>query len=160
MWHEGLLFKFKTYGIEGNVYSDFLYERQQRLLLNGKSSAWKSINEGVPQGSVLGPLLFLIYINDLPDSIQSTPYLFADDVSLFYIIVGGGGGDRAFSAAAPKEWNKLPYNVQSSKDLNIFKTKLKRTFLRCAFEHFLSGLIQFNLADRRRGRPEGSLFNS
>ena len=86
VWHEGLLFRHKTSGIEGNVLSllnDFLSERQQRALLNGKCPAWKSITTSAPQGSVLGPLLFLIYINDLLDSIQSTPYLFADDVSVF-----------------------------------------------------------------------------
>ena len=65
------------------LLGNFLSEIQQRVLLNRKFSAWKNISAGVPQGSVLGPLLFLIYINDLLDSLQSTPYLFADDVSLF-----------------------------------------------------------------------------
>ncbi len=86
VWHDGLIFKLKMYGIEGNLLSlikDYLSMRQQRVTINGKSSSWKSVLSGVPQGSVLGPLLFLIYINDLPDHIKSTPYLFADDVSLF-----------------------------------------------------------------------------
>ena len=84
--HFPLLFKLRSYGVEGNILSlicDFLSERQQRVLINGKSSTWENVLAGVPQGSVLGPLLFLIYVNDLPDCIMSTPYLFADDVSLF-----------------------------------------------------------------------------
>ena len=76
----------KTYGIEGSVLAllgNFLSERQQRVFLNGKCSAWKNIFAGVPRGSVLGPLLFFIYINDLPDTLQPIPYPFADNVSLF-----------------------------------------------------------------------------
>ena len=55
----------------------------QRVVLNGTVSDWQSINAGVPQGSVLGPLLFLAYINDLTDNISSEMRLFADDSSLF-----------------------------------------------------------------------------
>ena len=57
--------------------------RQQRVVLNGQFSSWTKVNAGVPQGSILGPLLFLIYINDLPNGLQSNPKLFADDTSLF-----------------------------------------------------------------------------
>ena len=54
----------------------------KRVVLNGVTSSWKPIKSGVPQGSVLGPLLFLIFINDLPDNLICHPKLFADDVSL------------------------------------------------------------------------------
>ena len=89
MWHDGLLFKLKSYGISGclfTVIKDFLNNRRQRVVLNGKSSIWSPVTAGVPQGSVLGPLLFLIYINDLVDNISSEAKLFADDTSLFTVV--------------------------------------------------------------------------
>ena len=65
VWHEGLLFKLETYGIAGkllNLFKDYLQECHQRVVLNGQSSFWEVTKSGVPQGSVVSPLLFLIYI--------------------------------------------------------------------------------------------------
>ena len=62
---------------------NYLTGRQQRVVLNGQTSSWKNILPGVPQGSALGPLLFLIYINDLPNGIESMSKIIADDTSLF-----------------------------------------------------------------------------
>ena len=62
---------------------NYLTGRQQRVALNGQTSSWKNILAGVPQDSVLGPLLFLIYINDLPNGIESMSKIIADDTSLF-----------------------------------------------------------------------------
>ena len=86
VWHEGLLFKLECIGISGNLLSilkSFLSNRFQRVVLNSQCSSWSSVLAGVPQGSILGPLFFLIYINDLPENLQSTVKLFADDASLF-----------------------------------------------------------------------------
>ena len=86
VWHEGLTYKLEKNGIEGkllNLFNDFLRYRKQRVVLNGQVSDWKLVNAGVPQGSILGPLFFLLYINDIADDLQCDVKIFADDTSLF-----------------------------------------------------------------------------
>ena len=88
VWHDGLIFKLKRNGIEGKLLTllqDYLSNRKQRVVVNGTESNWGEIKAGVPQGSVLGPLLFLVYINDLEEGIKSSVKFFADDTSLFSI---------------------------------------------------------------------------
>ena len=85
VWHKGLLFKLRQYGFYGNVISwiqSYLSDRTQKVCLGSTLSIEIHINAGVPQGSVLGPLLFLIYVNDIADSLNSITRLFADDSSL------------------------------------------------------------------------------
>ena len=65
---------------------DFLSERRKRVFTNGQASTWTNITAGVPQGSILGPILFLIYINDLSEGLSTNSKLFADDTSLFSVI--------------------------------------------------------------------------
>ena len=89
VWHNGLIFKLESYGISGPLLAlinSYLANRYQRVVLNGKCSKWSPVTAGVPQGSVLGPLLFLVYINDLVDNISSDAKLFADDTSLFTVV--------------------------------------------------------------------------
>ena len=84
--HQRLLKKLSSYGIQGKLYSwieDFLKERKQKVVLNGEESEWAPVSSGIPQGSVLGPTLFLIYINDLPEVVNSCIKLFADDTKLY-----------------------------------------------------------------------------
>ena len=69
-----------------NIITDFLSFKKQRAFLNGQASPWASIEAGVPQVSIPGPLLFLIYINDLSDNLSTTAKLFADDTPLFSIV--------------------------------------------------------------------------
>ena len=89
MWLDGLLFKLKSYGISGCLFSvleGFLDNSQQLVVLNRKSSNWSPVTAGVPQGSVLGPLFFLTYINDLVGNVSWEAKLFADDKSLFTVV--------------------------------------------------------------------------
>ena len=85
LWHERLIYKLRSYGVQSkliDLLKDYLSNRKQRVIINGASSSWKPIKSGVPQGSVLGPLLFLVFINDLPEHLICNSKLFADDVSL------------------------------------------------------------------------------
>ena len=74
VWHDGLIFKLKQNGISGellHILYDFLSNRKQKVVLNGQNSSWINVHAGLTQGSILDPLLFLIYINDLSENLTS-----------------------------------------------------------------------------------------
>ena len=85
VWHDGFMFKLKRSGSYYGLIHSFLNDRHQRVVLNGQCLNWSKIKAGVPQGSILGPLLFLRYINDLPEGLPTNAKLFADDTSLFSV---------------------------------------------------------------------------
>ena len=135
IWHDGLIFKLQENGISGNlkVLKHFLTNRKQRVVLNRQSSLWTNVNAGVPQGFILEPLLFLIYINDLADGLSSNTKLFADDISLFSVI-----HDSVITTSEPnsdlagiKQWGfqwKMSFNPDPNKQAQevIFSRKLKK----------------------------------
>ena len=83
------------------------------MVLNGQCSNWSSVLTGVPQGSILGPLLFLIYINDLPDDLESSVKLFADNTSLFSTVY-----DRIMLAdQLDKDLKNIRWGIQMENDL-------------------------------------------
>jgi hypothetical protein len=87
--HKGLIHKLKQSGISGNLlkwFQNYLYGREQRVVINGSNSNMLPVKAGAPQGSILGPLLFKIFINDIVNEINAEIKLFADDTSLYLII--------------------------------------------------------------------------
>ena len=84
--HDGLHSKLKHYGIDKHIWqwiSNFLKKRKQCVVVDGVSSGLVDVDSGVPQGTVLGPILFLLHINDLPSIVSSKVRLFADDCLIY-----------------------------------------------------------------------------
>ena len=94
--HQRLLLKLDHYGIRGPTHTwiaNFLTRRMQRVVVRGEHSDWVHVQSGVPQGTVLSPLLFLLYINDLPDNITSKVRLFADDCVIYQTMTSDKDAD-------------------------------------------------------------------
>ena len=129
--------KLKQNRISGKLFdiiTDFLNFRKQKVVLNGQYSSWTSIEAGVPQGSILGPLLFLIYINDLSHDLTTNVKLFADDTSLFSIvhIMNTSTTNLINSLNKIKNWAiqwEMNFNPDHSKQAQevIFSRKLQKT---------------------------------
>ena len=87
--HKRLMHKIKSYGIDEYTVKwieNFLENRKQKLIINGAPSEWSNVTSGIPQVSVLGPIPFVLYINDLPEGMESEIFLFADDTKVYHEI--------------------------------------------------------------------------
>ena len=105
---------------------NFLTDRQQRVVLNGKCSRWATVSAGAPQGSVLGPLFFLVYINDIVDNVRCDIKLFADDTSIFSVVRSDRSSEelnRDLERFRLWSWQwKMHFNADKTKEV-IFSTK-------------------------------------
>lgn len=124
VWHKGLIKKLNAYGFKGNFLNwltDYLSNRTQQVIIKNNRSNIGNITAGVPQGSVLGPLLFLIYINDIADELESLARLFADDTSLAYASTSTLDIETTMNRDMNKlsEWSKRWLTI-----FNPIKTKL------------------------------------
>ena len=124
--HERLLRKLHDMGIRGSLLEwlrSFLTGRKQRVIVNGSVSDWTTVGSGIPQGTVLGPVLFIAFVNDLPDCIESACKLFADDTKV-YVRAGTEVGraklqqDLDALASWSHRW-KLPFNPAKCTILHV-----------------------------------------
>ena len=134
--HKRLVLQLKAHGIRGEVLNwieQWLFGREQRVMLNGCKSAWKQVISGVPQGSVLGPLLFIIFVNTIENGIDSKVLKFADDVKLFRTIESGEDQD-AFQSDLDRifKWSEdwqMKFNLKKCKIMHT-----GRVFSKCSYE--------------------------
>ena len=118
-----MIFKLKTYGVDGNLLKlleNYLTDRQQRVVLNAQTSSWQNIYEGAPQCSVLGPLVFLIYIFDLQVGLTSMSKIFADVTFLFSKVIDKIGSNSQLNSdfANISKWGfqwKISFNPDPNK---------------------------------------------
>ena len=142
--HEHLIYKLSKYGIKGKILGwikDFLNDRTQRVVIRGTASSTRIVTSGVPQGSILGPILFLIFINDLPLEVLSRLSLFADDSKLFSRIINnrnkkvkyGDNGSKMLQKDLDTvlEWAnkwKMEFNVDKCKIMHLGNSNPKNSY--------------------------------
>ena len=152
VWYDGLLYKLKLLEICGRYYSSIqslLNNRHQRVALNGQSSKWSLVEAGVLQGSILGSLLFLVYINDLPQGLRCNAKLFADDTSFFSTIAS-----PVISSSNLKndllEIAQWAYHLKMSFNPDITKQAQKLFFLKRKMMQVYYASLYFNSARMQR----------
>ena len=128
--HQRLITKMRGYGIHQKTISwieDFLSDREQKVRVNGSISSSAPVTSGIPQGSVLGPVLFVLYINDLPDVVTNEVYMFADDTKIFSLVNNDADAESLQDDIRELErWSNdwlLKFNASKCKVLHLGKTK-------------------------------------
>ena len=128
--HLKLLYKLQVHGVQGKTLGwieSFLVGRSQTVVLDGESSDELPVLSGVPQGSVLGPILFLLYINDLPENVQSQVRLFADDTAVYLTVQDPNDSKRLQSDLnVLQEWEKkwdMEFNPSKCQVLHITRSR-------------------------------------
>ena len=161
--HYRLIQKLKAHGINGQVKSwieSWLRDREQRVHINGKYSEWKKVSSGVPQGSVLGPILFTLFINDIDNNVKSKILKFADDTKLYRMIRNEEDSktlqcdiDRLYNWSL--EW-QMEFNVDKCKVMHIGRNNTRHNYsmngkflLTTEYEKDLGVIIENNLSHGR-----------
>ena len=149
--HDGLLSKLKHYGIDDKIWlwiSNFLKQRKQRVVVDGIQSDLVTVDSGVPQGTVLGPILFLLHINDLPSVISSKVRLFADDCLVYREIK-----NRQDQIALQKDLNLLEnWGSKWGMRFNAAKCNIMRMFRKqtpISTQYELSGQVLEEVKDAK-----------
>ena len=181
VWHGGILYKLSLCGIKGNLlkwFGSYLEDRLQCVVINGQFSNWAKLNSGVPQGSVLGPLLFLIYINDITSVVNfSHIRLFADDTCLFIEVQDREEAviqiekdlfniekwaERWLVAFAPEKTKSLTISLKRDADNNpaihfkgiAIEEVQAHTYLGLLFTTNLSGILIYLVLNKNQGKTQ------
>lgn len=133
VWHAGLVHKLEQIGIRAdllNWFKSYLSERRQRVVIEGNRSQVFDIKAGVPQGSILGPILFLIFINDIVNEIFCNIKLFADDTSLYIVVEDEYASAELLNSDIEKihQWSEqwlVNFNAQKTEAMTISKKFIK-----------------------------------
>ncbi len=127
--HKRLISKLKSYGFNQQITNwvkSFLTSRIQQVVVNGKKSRWMNVTSGIPQGSVLRPVLYVLFINDLPETVSSEVFLFADDTKIFKVIKGKEDQKRLQEDLdALNEWSEkwlLKFHPGKCKHMHVGKS--------------------------------------
>ena len=133
--HARLINKLYAYGIRGNILKwiqHFLSNRKQKVSVQGEESQWANVASGIPQGSVLGPVLFLIYINDLPDIVKKFVVIFADDTKEYSTIRSATDTaevqEDLYSMSEWSETWELRFNAKKCKSMHIGKSNPRTVY--------------------------------